>query len=709
MNAVVQAVLMSKAGYHVPLKAVSARGRLDGLLLELAVEQQYHNSSREPIEAVFTFPLALHAELLGFDLTLGGRRLKAVANARAAASQQYEKAIDQGDTAVLLEHDGNGLYTVSLGNLLPGEEATICYRYAQLLDCHQGYVRIQVPTVIAPRYGNPADSGLSGPAVPESHALVEYPFSITLELPGVTDAAQLSSPTHAIQVTPTEAGLCAALLHQGFLDRDFVLEVAAAALPQGYLVARDGDEWVLLASMALAMEKTERRSLNLKVLLDCSGSMQGASITAAKHALLGILERLNGDDRIALTRFGWEVEQVTQGLEPADAASITPLAALVKRIEADMGGTEMAQALGACLAIPVPQGTQPDVLLITDGEIHAISDVVDLAARAGHRLFTIAIGAAPVEALARQLAQRTGGGCEFVGPDENAEAAIVRTFKRLRSTPRSMAAVSWPATPVWVAPLPSAVFPGDTLHLMAGFKEKPIAGVRVTVREATGATQVIAQELGTEVDGDRIPRLAASSRLQQLPQEERSALAVKYQLVSAYTSLVVVAERAAHEQPRQLPTIVPVKHMWPTAEACVAAPVASAGGVDFGWDVFALRSSGTQDEPCSPLPILESAGLDGEGLLALLEESRGAGRDLPRRLDELVALGLGEDVIGRLRQVCAGSTESEETVVRGFLAVLADALGADPALVAALASSILTERRYRPLRAALAAVVKRLG
>ena len=128
MNAVAQAILKSTAGEQVPLQAVSARGRLDGLLLELGIEQRYHNDSRSPIEAVFTFPLPLTATLLGFDLVLGERRLKAVAAPRAQASADYERAIDKGDSAVLLEHDGNGLYTVSLGNLLPGESATISYR-----------------------------------------------------------------------------------------------------------------------------------------------------------------------------------------------------------------------------------------------------------------------------------------------------------------------------------------------------------------------------------------------------------------------------------------------------------------------------------------------------------------------------------------------------------------------------------------------------
>jgi len=73
----------------------------------------------------------MRAVLLGFDLEIGDRKLKAHAVARQEASEEYERAIDQGDTAALIEHDGHGLYTVSLGNLMAGENAVLRYRYAE--------------------------------------------------------------------------------------------------------------------------------------------------------------------------------------------------------------------------------------------------------------------------------------------------------------------------------------------------------------------------------------------------------------------------------------------------------------------------------------------------------------------------------------------------------------------------------------------------
>lgn len=729
MNAAVQTVLKSQTGEQIPLKAVSATGRLEGLLFELVVEQHYHNPSSTPIEAVFTFPLPLRAELLAFELMLGTRQLKAVATPKAAASRRYERAIDAGDAAVLLEHIGDGLYTVSLGNLLPGESAVIRYRYAELLEAHEAHLRLQIPSVIAPRYGNPADAGLSGPAIPQNNALVAYPFSITVEFPGLTDPRALSSPSHPLQISRTGTGLAVSLLRQGFLDRDFVLELAAASRPERALLSRDGEEWVVLASSALALPKAEGRSLALKVLLDCSGSMSGSSIEAARRALLAILDQLNPDDRIALTRFGSDVEQVTAGLEPADRSTLEPLQMRVRRIDADLGGTEMAQALRACLAIPTGEAGA-DILLITDGEIHAISEVVELAAQAGHRLFTIAIGAAPVEALARQLAQETRGGCEFVAPGEDVEGAILRTFKRLRSQPRTVAGVRWPGTPTWVAPLPAAVFPGDTLHLMAGFKERPVGGVEVTVRDARGHTQYITQALSsTEVEGDRIPRLAAARRISQLPEEAARELAVTYQLVSPYTSLIVVAEREAHEKAKQLPTVVPVPHMMTESVSFMAAACAAVdeeADVTGSWAVpesvdpapAAVRldfRSGPSTKvafECSLRSPQEQEELwqeaSGDQLLAYWRQRWQAGEPLPLSFADLADSGLPDQVLRELEMLGQTHQQSETTLVQAFLAVLADVLNAEQALLAALSGPVVWTRELRALRSELLVLVRSL-
>ena len=188
------AMLKSVSGQPMALQSVTARGTARGLLFELTVEQRYRNPGTKNVEAVYTFPLPFEASLLDLDVQLGEHKLSAVVVERQEAEGRYEKAIDKGDTAIMLERAGDGLCTLNLGNLMAGEIAIIRYRYAQLLRFEHGIVRLAVPTVIAPRYGDPGQAGLEPHQVPTTDIAVEYPFALTLDLHGDIAVGKLSSP-----------------------------------------------------------------------------------------------------------------------------------------------------------------------------------------------------------------------------------------------------------------------------------------------------------------------------------------------------------------------------------------------------------------------------------------------------------------------------------------------------------------------------------
>ena len=178
------AILKSVTGEAMALQGVTAKGKLNGLLFELTVEQRYRNATSTNIEAVYTFPLPSVAVLLDFAVQLNGKLLTGIVVEKSAAEEQYEEALEKGDTAIMLERAGNGLCTVNLGNVMAGEEATIRFRYAQLLRFEHRSVRLAVPTVIAPRYGDPSAGGLQPHQQPTNDLAVAYPFALTVDVSG---------------------------------------------------------------------------------------------------------------------------------------------------------------------------------------------------------------------------------------------------------------------------------------------------------------------------------------------------------------------------------------------------------------------------------------------------------------------------------------------------------------------------------------------
>lgn len=84
-----------------------------------------------------------------------------------------------------------------------------------------------------------------------------------------------------------------------------------------------------------------------------------------------------------------------------------------------MGAASLALIKGKDIDPQGPDAAdRADILLITAGEVWDVAKVVEAARRSGHRVFAIGVGSAPAEAVLTQLAESTGGACEFATPGE---------------------------------------------------------------------------------------------------------------------------------------------------------------------------------------------------------------------------------------------------------------------------------------------------
>ena len=590
--------LRSADGQAVALKSVHIEGRLDGLMLVMKSRQAYRNDGKSNLETVYTFPLPWGATLLALNAEIGGQRLVGTVMEKKQASARYEKAIDDGDTPIMVEQSARGLYTANLGNLQPGEEAVIEIEHAQLLRFEQGQIRITVPTTVAPRYGDAhAVGGLAPHESVDASSLAEYPLTVDILLTGDVARGAVHSPSHAVATTARDDGTLVSLKRGGFLDRDLVLLIDALQGASFATVVPDGDAFAVLASFCPDVQSQQGAPLRLKVLVDCSGSMAGDSIQAARSALHEVLKELEPADRISYSRFGSDIHHDMKALQPCDAATILSVASLVAKTDADLGGTEMNQALLSTFEFdagsPASKG-QPtssdgerhtDVLLITDGEIWAVDEVLGSAEKSGHRLFAIGVGSAPAESLLRDLADKTGGACELVSPNQNLAAVILRMFRRLRAPRSAGVKVDWGQHVLWQSPVPQTLFGGDTVHAFARLAQHP---QRPPVLSwFSGA--ISAQACAAKVDagaGDTLARMLGAAQLTGLSrasaQEDVSnhlaealALALHYQLVTDQTNLILVHVREEGHKAAGLPVLAQIAPMpaagWGAAGSVMAA------------------------------------------------------------------------------------------------------------------------------------------
>lgn len=578
------ATLRSDEGEDLILEGVKAQGRVTGRMLEMRLEQHFRNPGDENVEVVYTFPLPWHAVLLGLEVELNGETLKGLVKAREQARAEYEEALSVGHSGILVTvNPDRTAYTLELGNLMGGECCVVRLQYVQVLQPEQGSLRLTLPTTIAPRYGDAVrDGGFEPHAAPQVSATIEYPFEIALDIVGELVQAEIGSPSHriALQTLPdaqSQQGRMTRirLAAQSWLDRDFVLvfnQLSYASMGLAAWDRFDSGLGVVMASFTPRLPTRQSLPVTMKVLVDCSGSMAGDSIQAARSALHGIFSTLQPQDRFSLSRFGDMVEHRSTALWRAAPPALAAAQRWAQQLDANLGGTEMNQAILSTLALP--GADRSDILLITDGEIEAIEEVLESTRQCAHRFFVVGIGASAAEGLLRRLAEETGGSCEFVAPGEGVQPVIERLYQRMRSPAVRQARIEWMQGSVIHAAsdLPGSIFDGDDVVVFARLRaeraESFIGSVRLHGRLDGVEGEICLAEVRPDFIADEantLARLAAHQRYWQLRQggeripallrKQLPALAEKYQLVTDSSSLILVKQRAEGEQALDMPKL----------------------------------------------------------------------------------------------------------------------------------------------------------
>ena len=547
---------------QVALCDVAVNAVLKDLLAEVTVAQTYRNEERVNIEAVYTVPLPLDAALLELEVEIGGRVLKGVVVEKSAAEKDYEEAIEAGDSAVMLEELEPGLYTMNVGNLLANETAKITFCYAILYRWAGDRLRLSLPTTIAPRYG---DSPHQPHQAPDASLTVENQFSLSVEIFGALRDAQFGCPSHAIDMARSADRLVLFLKQpKAVMDRDFILNVRASQVRRSFaLTGTDGEGMAVVASFQPFFPGLQQpRALNLAIVVDCSGSMQGDSMAQAKQALEGILDGLQSHDRVTLIAFGNTTKGFSERPLACNETNLAKAREFAKSLDADMGGTEIGTALSKAYSV-LGRGEVGDIFLITDGEFSDWRPVVDEAKKSSHRIFTVGVGSAVSEAFVRELATNTAGECELVSPREGMAERVVRHFERMRAPRAKRVSVRWPKGAANITPSTvGAVFEGDTVVACARFDRSAMQGTAILEVE-TDKGEVMQQELAfgpaspaDSSDGvTTVARVVASTQLKALDPVEGLQVALRYRLVSPWTNWLVIAIRTEEEKAQDMPAL----------------------------------------------------------------------------------------------------------------------------------------------------------
>ncbi len=163
------------------------------------------------------------------------------------------------------------------------------------------------------------------------------------------------------------------------------------------------------------------------LLVDHSGSMEGAKWEAADWAVKSFLYSLSERDIFALGLFHTRTKWFDKKPLSADGYTVEKA---IKFLEAnrESGGTELGVALEQALGLPRDTNSERTrhALIITDAEVSDAGRILRLAIEESRRddrrrVSVLCIDAAPNSHLALELAERGGGVAKFLTSDPDEE------------------------------------------------------------------------------------------------------------------------------------------------------------------------------------------------------------------------------------------------------------------------------------------------
>ncbi len=569
---------------------------ISGMIARVRLQQQFKNTSAEWMEGVYVFPLPEQAAVDRLNIQVGERRIEGVIKERAEAKAMYQRAKSSGQRTALVEQERPNLFTTSVANIAPGETVVVEISYQQMLHYQRGRFSLRFPMTLTPRYipgeqiidadepisikgsgwsfntDQVRDASRITPPVRLSHETEDSRMRIKVTLDAGMELSRINSLYHDIEFNRQGQVYSVELLNGAVaMDRDFELvwQPALGAEPEAALFKETiaGEDYALIMLMPPVAESfpVAQQSLPREVvfIIDTSGSMAGVSMQQARAALLMALKTLQPVDRFNIIEFNSVTRRLFSQSVQADQQSLDVAQRFVQNLRAD-GGTEMKPAIEAALDSDALEGYVRQVVFMTDGSVGNETALFALIEnKLQHsRLFTVGIGSAPNSYFMRKAAEFGRGSYTYIRSQDEVYGRMQALFAQLQSPQLSHIQLNWSgeSTPqLWPQRLPD-LYRDQPLLISA---KLDVANTHLTVSGRMGG-QVWQRRLALDSHQqhsgvavlwarnqiadwmDQVVRGGQQAKLRQ----QIVDLALKHQMVSKYTSLVVVdpvQARARHE------------------------------------------------------------------------------------------------------------------------------------------------------------------
>ncbi|XP_077480349.1 von Willebrand factor A domain-containing protein 5B1 isoform X2 [Stigmatopora argus] len=204
-------------------------------------------------------------------------------------------------------------------------------------------------------------------------------------------------------------------------------------------------------------------------LIDRSGSMSEHNINRMKDALVVILKSLVPGCLFNLISFGSTFTSLFSSSQNYEEEALSLACEYVRKIRADMGGTNILAPLKWILKQPIFSGHPRLLFLMTDGAVSNTGKVIELMRSHARyvRCFTFGIGQNACRRMLHEVAAVSRGTAEFLAEGERLQPKMIKSLKKTMCPVLSDISIDWlfPETKeVLLSPVGNTfLYPGDSL------------------------------------------------------------------------------------------------------------------------------------------------------------------------------------------------------------------------------------------------------
>ena len=662
----------------LPLTHTGVEAEISGVVSAVKVTQQFHNPYSKPIEAVYVFPLPHRAAIHELVIRVGDRTITGVIKRRAQARAIYKRARAAGKTAALLTQERPNIFTQSIANIMPGDKIQVTLRYVENLTPRHGRYEFVFPMVVGPRYvgGGERLGTRSGNGWAQDTTRIRDASRITPRLlrkgqrPGHDITVQLRINAGGLKVRHLQAvthqtvvansGQRASVVlspRDAIPNKDFVVryQLAGARPEVAVLPQRDrrGGHFLLMIQPRARMKQRDISPREYVFVVDNSGSMFGFPLKQARAVVRRCLGNTKKGDTFQIIKFAGSPDQFASKAVPVTADNIKAGIRYVSSMQGG-GGTEFIPALKLALGAPKDPARSRIVLFITDGYVGYERQVLRFLRKhgSGSNVFALGVGSSVNRFLIDGMARFGGAAPFYLLNTEKASSVVERIYSTISRPALTNIQITWHGLDVKEqTPRRVPDLFGDLPVVLAGRYDKGGSG-QVTVRgmlagkpfDRTLAVTLPARpRAGNAAVAHLWARLRVASWMDIYATEpgraaevkkKVTALALRYNLISRFTSFVAVdrrvrnkgGEQATVPLPLPLPQGVSARAAPPAAYASQARGLHALSGPAGSGAIFGGATSLGADSEDALGALIGGAGVSsGVGGLGLVGAGRGGG------------------------------------------------------------------------------------